>query len=61
MYTAVSSEECIVVHAPHQVGTTWEISGLMNLILSLHFARVFLQCCTAMAAVAAAAHRPAAS
>ena len=24
-----------------KVGTTWEISGLMNLILSLHFARVF--------------------
>ena len=24
-----------------KVGTTWEISGLMNLILSFHFARVF--------------------
>ena len=59
MYTAVRLSALFMLLT--KVGTTWEISGLMNLILSLHFARVFLQCCTAVAAVAAAAHRPAAS
>ena len=56
MYTAVRLSALFMLLT--KVGTTWEISGLMNLILSLHFARVFLQCCTV---VAAAALRPAAS
>ena len=61
MYTAVRLSALFMLLT--KVGTTWEISGLMNLILSLHFARVFLQCCTvvAAAAAAAAALRPAAS
>ena len=39
MYTAVRLSALFMLLT--KVGTTWEISGLMNLILSLHFARVF--------------------
>ena len=39
MYTAVRLSALFMLLT--KVGTTWEISGLMNLILSLHFARGF--------------------
>ena len=39
MYTAVRLSALFMLLT--KVGTTWEISGLMNLILSLHFARFF--------------------